>query len=195
MIIKSITPDDLRHMQGQEALILQGCGGDLTEWVDGINSILTEEGILKDGFSFEEAYTFKNEGLTCLVFPLEDGAKIDMGKLAMWRIGTHHTFGGTWLSDYVENRLGGFARDQPAQQSNGKPDCPLIGQDGNIFNLMGIASNTLKELGLHDQAQEMCSRVTQCQGYDAALAVIGDYVNITSVADQDEDFDEGMVMG
>ena len=29
MIIKSITPDDLRHMQGQEALILQGCGGDL----------------------------------------------------------------------------------------------------------------------------------------------------------------------
>ena len=24
-----------------------------------------------------------------------------------------------------------------------KPKCPLIGQDGNIFNLMGIASKTL----------------------------------------------------
>lgn len=31
MIIKSITPGDLRHMHDQEALILQGCGGDLTE--------------------------------------------------------------------------------------------------------------------------------------------------------------------
>ncbi len=26
-----------------------------------------------------------------------------------------------------------------------KPDCPLIGQDGNVFNLIGIASRTLKE--------------------------------------------------
>ena len=111
MIIKSITPGDLRHMQDQEALILQGCGGDLTEWVEGINGILAEEEILKDGFRFEEAYTFKNEGLTCLMFPLEDGSKINMGKLALWRIGTHHNFGGTWLSDYVENRLGGFARE------------------------------------------------------------------------------------
>ena len=104
-------------MHDQEALILQGCGGDLTEWVEAINGILTEEEILKDGFRFEEAYTFKNEGLTCLMFPLEDGSKINMGKLALWRIGTHHNFGGTWLSDYVENRLGGFARDQPVQQS------------------------------------------------------------------------------
>jgi len=174
MIIKSITPGDLRQMHDQEALILQGCGGDLTEWVEGINGILTEEEILKDGFRFEEAYTFKNEGLTCLMFPLEDGSKINMGKLALWRIGTHHNFGGTWLSDYVENRLGGFARDQPVQQSNGKPDCPLIGQDSNIFNLVGIASRTLREHGLADQAQEMRSRITQCQSYDSALAIIGD---------------------
>ena len=25
-----------------------------------------------------------------------------------------------------------------------KPDCPLIGADGNIFNLIGIASRTLR---------------------------------------------------
>lgn len=194
MIIKSITPGDLRQMYDQEALILQGCGGDLTEWVDGINGVLTEEGILKDGFRFEKAYTFQNEGLTCLMFPLQDESKVNIGKLAMWRLATHENFGGTWLSDYVENRLGGFARDQPVQQSTGKPDCPLIGQDGNIFNLMGIASRTLKEAGLHDQAQEMRSRITQCQSYDSALAIIGDYVNITSSDDQGEDFDEGISM-
>lgn len=37
-----------------------------------------------------------------------------------------------------------------------KPKCPLIGQDGNIFNLMGIASKTLKRNGMYDEAKEMC---------------------------------------
>ena len=39
-----------------------------------------------------------------------------------------------------------------------KPKCPLIGQDGNIFNLMGIASKTLKRNGMYDEAKEMCSK-------------------------------------
>ena len=43
----------------QEGLVLQGCGGDPQEWLDGINQILTEEGILKKGARFEEAYTFR----------------------------------------------------------------------------------------------------------------------------------------
>ena len=33
MSIQNITPDDLRQMQDQEALILQGCGGDPQEWM------------------------------------------------------------------------------------------------------------------------------------------------------------------
>ena len=36
-----------------------------------------------------------------------------------------------------------------------KADCPLIGQDGNIFNLMGIVSRTLRKNGMQDQAAEM----------------------------------------
>ena len=44
--INIVTTDELRGMRGSEGLILQGCGGDLTEWVDGINEILTKEGIL-----------------------------------------------------------------------------------------------------------------------------------------------------
>ena len=51
--IKQITTDELRRMDGQEGLILQGCGGDLREWVDGINDLLTEAGILLDGSRFE----------------------------------------------------------------------------------------------------------------------------------------------
>lgn len=49
MSVQEISKDRLRRMENQEGLILQGCGGDLQEWVDGINEILTEEGILKKG--------------------------------------------------------------------------------------------------------------------------------------------------
>ena len=41
-----ITTNELRRMTNQEGLILQGCGGDMQEWVDGINELLTQEGIL-----------------------------------------------------------------------------------------------------------------------------------------------------
>lgn len=49
MSIQQITKDQLRRMGDREGLILQGCGGDLQEWVDGINQFLTDEGILKKG--------------------------------------------------------------------------------------------------------------------------------------------------
>ena len=72
-----------------------------------------------------------------------DGVDLDMGKLAMWRLASHCQFGGTWLSDYLPNQLGVNMDEKPIQRE--KPDCSLIGQDGNIYNLMGIASRTLKE--------------------------------------------------
>ena len=106
--IKHIECYELRNMKDSEGLIIQGCGGDLDEWTDGINDMLTEAGILKDGTKFTEVYEFKNEGLTCLMFPFDDKVDIEVGKLAMWRLQTHEQFGGTWLSDYVPNRLGGF---------------------------------------------------------------------------------------
>lgn len=82
-----------------------------------------------------------------------------------------------WLSDYVDIELGGPLQEQ---QHNGKPDCPLIGDDGNIFYMISKASRTLKEHGMSEQAQEMRQRIEQCQSYDSALSIIGDYVNITA---------------
>ena len=62
-----------------------------------------------------------------------------------------------------------------------KPDCPLIGQDGNIFNLVGIASRTFKRNGLSAEAAEMTEKVFNSGSYEEALNIIGEYVNITSV--------------
>ena len=107
MPIEKITADDLRDMEHQEGLVLQGCGGEAREWLDGINDLLTQDGILQNGSRFETVKVFQHDGLTNLLFPFED-IQVDMGKLAMWRLQTHGAFGGTWLSDYVPNRLGGF---------------------------------------------------------------------------------------
>ena len=68
-----------------------------------------------------------------------------------------------------------------------KPDCPLIGQDGNIFNLVGIAAKTLKRNGLSSEASKMTERVFNSGSYEEALGIIGEFVNITSVDESDED--------
>jgi len=192
MSIKTIQAEQLRQMEGKEGLILQGCGGSLDEWIDGVNEMFTENGILLDGTRFEHCSTFEHDECTCLLFPFED-VRLDVGRLAMWRIQTHGKFGGTWLSDYVPNRLGGFVSEEVSVQKE-KPDCPLIGADGNIFNLMGIASRTLRENNMAQEAKEMCGRIQESGSYYQALNIIGEYVNITSAEEMEEDFDEGMTL-
>ncbi len=59
-----------------------------------------------------------------------------------------------------------------------KPDCKLIGEDGNIFNLMARAARTLRENDLSEEAKEMRERITSSGSYDEALCIIGEYVNI-----------------
>ena len=169
--IPQITADDLRKMSDQEGLVLQGCGGPLQEWVDGINGLLTDAGILLDGSRFENVSTFLHDGVTNLLFTFED-VKLDMGKLAMWRLQTHEQFGGTWLSDYVPNRLGEFEKERVPQ----KPKMELLGRDGNIFSLMGDASQLLQRAGMAEQNKEMIERVTSCGDYDKALNIISEYV-------------------
>ncbi len=75
------------------------------------------------------------------------------------------------------------------ESKQSKPDCPLIGTDGNIFNLVGIASKTLKRNGLSTEATEMSEKVFNSGSYEEALDIIGEYVNITSVDEPNEDMD------
>lgn len=82
MKINQITLTDLRRMNGKEGLILQGCGGETQEWVDGINEMLTDKGILLDNTKFENVSVFKSDGVTCILYPFEN-VHLDIGKLAM----------------------------------------------------------------------------------------------------------------
>lgn len=196
MSVKSVNTEELRSMSNTEGLVLQGCGGELKEWIDGINGLFKRSGILLEDSEFKEddCYTFKNGEFTCLLFPFSDDISIDLGKMAMWRLQTHQDLGGTWFSDYVDNRLGGFIKENDSPEEKAKPDCALIGEDGNVFNLMGIASRTLKEKGMANEAKEMCERVRSSGSYYEALGVIGEYVNITSSEDMTEDESEGIAL-
>ena len=185
MSIKNIDKSVLRTMTNKEGLILQGCGGDPQEWLDGINDLFKKNGLLLDDTKFTDIYVFQNENLTNILFPMDKDVHLDIGKLSMWRLQSHYDLGGTWLSDYVENKLGGYVYEAPEEKV--KPDCKLIGENGNIFNLMGLASRTLKQNGLREQASEMCDRVTHSNSYYEALNIIGEYVSIIG---DDESFDE-----
>ena len=177
MAIEKISTNKLRTMSDKEGLVSQGCGGDLQEWVDGLNESLNESGILLNGSKFENGYTFKNEGVTCLFFPF-DGMSCDIEKMAAWRLLTHNVFCGTWFSDYVNNRLGGFIK---------KPHCSLENVDGNIFSVMGAASKALRRAGMADETKEMCEKVTHSGDYYQALGIIMEYVDIGSESDESEE--------
>ena len=77
---------------------------------------------------------------------------------------------------------------------NEKPKCPLIGSDGNIFCLLGMASRALRENGMREQAKEMQSRVTASGSYSEALSILGEYVEICSAEEMNEEPDEGISM-
>ncbi len=67
-----------------------------------------------------------------------------------------------------------------------EPKCALIGQDGNIFNLVGIASRTLKRNGMQEESKEMSNRVFNSHSYDEALDIIGEYVEVVKEREEEE---------
>lgn len=110
MEIKELTCSEIKELRDNERefLIIQGCGGDLSEWVNGITDILKDEGVIKnDSFSFDEIYKFQNDKLTNLVFSL-DSKDIDISRLAIVRLQLRRDFGAMWLSDYIDN---GYIKD------------------------------------------------------------------------------------
>lgn len=57
-----------------------------------------------------------------------------------------------------------------------RPPMNLVGMDGNIFFVMGMASKVLKQHGMEENAKEMFERVKQSGNYYKALGIISEYV-------------------
>jgi len=102
--MKELSLEEVKELRNNnyEYLVIQGCGGDLVDWIFGITDMLKDEGIVSDSFSFDKIYFFENGDLTNLAFPLAS-KDIDMGKLAIFRLKIRNDFGAMWLSDYIDN--------------------------------------------------------------------------------------------
>ena len=59
-----------------------------------------------------------------------------------------------------------------------KPSCKLIGENGNIYNLMAIARRALINVGQNENAQKMIDEITSSKSYDEALMIINNYVKV-----------------
>lgn len=74
----------------------------------------------------------------------------------------------------MKGRLPGSRKGDLMEEQ--RPKMKLIGQDGNIFAVLGRASRLLNENGQSDQAKEMCDRVYQSGDYYKALNIVSEYV-------------------
>ena len=69
-----------------------------------------------------------------------------------------------------------FEKIPKPEKNSLRPKMQLIGQDGNIFAIMGRASRLLKSSGQGDKAKEMRDRVMSCDSYQKALSIVSEYV-------------------
>ena len=69
-----------------------------------------------------------------------------------------------------------FEKIPKPEKNSLRPKMQLIGQDGNIFAIMGRASRLLKSSGQGDKAKEMRDRVMSCDSYQKALNIVSEYV-------------------
>ena len=78
---------------------------------------------------------------------------------------------GIWQYIFLQKRIKLQAEPQPQ-----KPRMGLVGQDGNIYAVLGRASMLLKEAGMQDKIDEMFQRCAASGDYYKALNIISEYV-------------------
>lgn len=58
-----------------------------------------------------------------------------------------------------------------------KPECELVGKNGNVFNIIGLVVKALKKAGQKERAEEFQNRATSAGSYDEVLIMLNEYVN------------------
>jgi len=55
----------------------------------------------------------------------------------------------------------------------------LVGQDGNVFNLIGICTTALRRNGMRDKVAEFQKEVMSSHSYEEALCVMMDWFEVS----------------
>lgn len=59
-----------------------------------------------------------------------------------------------------------------------KPECILVGEDGNVFNVIGRVRSALVDAGQDGDAREFVERTFLCRSYDEVLRLVLEYVEV-----------------
>lgn len=59
-----------------------------------------------------------------------------------------------------------------------KPIAKIVGQDGNVFNLIGICAKALRAAGMNDKVKEMQEKIFAAKSYDEALSIMSEYCDL-----------------
>jgi len=59
-----------------------------------------------------------------------------------------------------------------------KPECKLLGEDGNVFNIICLVSRALKKDEQEDKAKEFRTKAMECSSYDEVLRLTDEYVDV-----------------
>jgi len=59
-----------------------------------------------------------------------------------------------------------------------KPKCQVIGENGNVFNIIAIVKKALNDSGQRDKGLEWQKRAIQSKSYDDVLNLMHEYVDV-----------------
>ena len=59
-----------------------------------------------------------------------------------------------------------------------KPRCRLIGEDGNVFNVIGLVSRALKQADMRGEARRFTTEAFGAGSYDEVLVLAQKYVEV-----------------
>ena len=63
------------------------------------------------------------------------------------------------------------------KKSTKKPKCKIVGEDGNVFLIIGKVRRALRDAGQVKESHEWAEKAVKCKSYDAVLQLIFKYVD------------------
>lgn len=59
-----------------------------------------------------------------------------------------------------------------------KPKARVLGEDGNVFNLISICSSALKKANQSEKIKGMCDKVFDAKSYEESLRILSEYCEL-----------------
>jgi len=93
----------------------------------------------------------------------------------------------SWDDDYLANNreiipeevvMSFFQDVAEFPEELAKPKVKLIGEDGNVFAIIGRVKEALRRAGQKDKAKEFVERATSAESYNEVLVMLEEYVEV-----------------